>query len=62
MHSASRQGNNGLDSLPASTLASNRSGFAMMNNMNTDNTSNNLINAAVLTVGETTSEKKHIDE
>ena len=34
----------------------------MMNNMNTDNTSNNLINAAVLTVGETTSEKKHIDE
>ena len=56
MHSASRQGN--LDSLPASTLASNRSGNAYNNNPSSNATG---VILHTLTAGETTSEKKHID-
>ena len=55
MHSASRQGN--FDSLPASTLASNRSGNAYNNN----NPGSNGVILHTLTAGETTSEKKQID-
>ena len=54
MHSASRQGN--FDSLPASTLASNRSGN------NPGGSGGNPVILHTLTAGETTSEKKQIDE
>ena len=57
MHSASRQGN--FDSLPASTLASNRSGNAYNNNNPSSHATGIILHT--LTAGETTSEKKQID-